>query len=136
MQSHEQDDTDVELHDINVTPFIDVILVLLIVFMVAAPLATVNIPVTLPALKEASQLNLKEPVYISINEDNQLFVGDQQVLKDKLLDVLYVQTQGNNETGIFFRVDRSVKYETLIEVMDLMRHAGYLKIALVGLASN
>ncbi|PHM37015.1 TonB system transport protein ExbD [Xenorhabdus innexi] len=122
-----------ELHEINVTPFIDVMLVLLIIFMVAAPLATVDIKVDLPASTAKPQPRPEKPVFLTVKADQQLYVGDQQVERDKLSSVLDQTTQSNKETTIFFQADKTVDYETLMSVMDALRKAGYLKVGLVGM---
>ncbi|MGV3344901.1 TonB system transport protein ExbD [Enterobacteriaceae bacterium LUAb1] len=124
-----------EMHEINVTPFIDVMLVLLIIFMVAAPLATVDVRVNLPASTSTPQPRPEKPVYLSIKANKQLLVGNDVVTTDNLLNVLNAQTEGDKETTIFFQADKSVDYETLMQVMDKLRQAGYLKIGLMGMES-
>lgn len=126
---------DGEMHEINVTPFIDVMLVLLIIFMVAAPLATVDVRVNLPASTSAPQPRPEKPVYLSIKQDKQIFIGNNSVSKETLVDALTAQTAGNKDTTIFFQADKSVDYETLMSVMDQLRAAGYLKIGLMGMES-
>ncbi|MFE0586101.1 TonB system transport protein ExbD [Pantoea vagans] len=133
MRLNDDLETDGEMHEINVTPFIDVMLVLLIIFMVAAPLATVDVRVNLPASTSAPQPRPEKAVYLSIKADKQLYVGNDQVTPDSLVNVLTSQTQGNKETTIFFQADKSVDYETLMSVMDKLRTAGYLKIGLMGM---
>lgn len=133
MRLNDDLETDGEMHEINVTPFIDVMLVLLIIFMVAAPLATVDVRVNLPASTSAPQPRPETPVYLSIKADKQLYVGNDQVTPESLVNVLTNQTQGNKETTIFFQADKSVDYETLMSVMDKLRTAGYLKIGLMGM---
>ncbi|MGE9550290.1 TonB system transport protein ExbD [Erwinia amylovora] len=133
MRLNEDLDSNGEMHEINVTPFIDVMLVLLIIFMVAAPLATVDVRVNLPASTSAPQPRPEKPVYLSIKADKQLFIGNDAVTADSLVDALNGQTQGNKETTIFFQADKSVDYETLMGVMDKLRQAGYLKIGLMGM---
>ena len=123
----------VESHEINVTPFIDVMLVLLIIFMVAAPLATVDIKVDLPASSAEPQPRPDKPVYLTVKEDKNLYIGDQQVTKDQLGQVLDQQTNGKKDTTIFFRADKGVDYADLMEAMNSLRAAGYLKVGLVGL---
>ncbi|WP_258086158.1 TonB system transport protein ExbD [Xenorhabdus bovienii] len=122
-----------ELHEINVTPFIDVMLVLLIIFMVAAPLATVDIKVDLPASSAKPQPRPEKPVFLTVKADHQLYVGEQLIERDKLSSVLDQTTQFNKETTIFFQADKTVDYETLMSVMDSLRKAGYLKVGLVGM---
>jgi biopolymer transport protein ExbD len=121
-----------ETHEINVTPFIDVILVLLIIFMVAAPLATVDVAVELPASSAASQPRPETPIYLTVRPDLTLAIGETTVARDDLAAALNSQTQGDHETRLFLRADRSVSYGDLMAVMDALRSAGYLKLALVG----
>ncbi|MBD1226389.1 TonB system transport protein ExbD [Xenorhabdus griffiniae] len=124
-----------ELHEINVTPFIDVMLVLLIIFMVAAPLATVDIKVDLPASTAKPQPRPEKPVFLTVKADKQLYVGEQAVDRNNLSLVLDQTTQSNKDTTIFFQADKTVDYETLMSVMDSLRKAGYLKVGLVGMES-
>jgi biopolymer transport protein ExbD len=122
-----------ELHEINVTPFIDVMLVLLIIFMVAAPLATVDIAVNLPAAAAQPQPRPDKPIFLTVKADLTLAIGDTPVPRDLLPGALSVATKGEKDTRIFLRADKSVPYGEMMEVMNLMRKAGYLKVALVGL---
>ncbi|HEY1152832.1 MAG TPA: TonB system transport protein ExbD [Pseudolabrys sp.] len=127
------DDDLVEAHEINVTPFIDVMLVLLIIFMVAAPLATVDIGVDLPASTVAPQPRPDKPVFVTVKPDLTLAIGEDMVARDALGSALENATQRNKDERIFLRADKSVSYGELMTVMNLLRDAGYLKIALVGL---
>jgi biopolymer transport protein ExbD len=127
------EDTLSELHEINVTPFIDVMLVLLIIFMVAAPLATVDITVNLPASTAEPQPRPDKPVYLTVKSDLTLAIGDDAVDRNFLSGALDVATKGDKDTRIFVRGDKSVPYGEMMEVTNLMRRAGYLKVALVGL---
>ncbi|MFS2221072.1 TonB system transport protein ExbD [Pantoea sp. B65] len=133
MRLNEDLDSNGEMHEINVTPFIDVMLVLLIIFMVAAPLATVDVRVNLPASTSAPQPRPEKPVYLSIKADKQLFIGNEAVNSTNLVAALETQTEGKKDTTIFFQADKSVDYETLMGVMDALRQAGYLKIGLMGM---
>jgi biopolymer transport protein ExbD len=123
----------VEVHDINVTPFIDVMLVLLIIFMVAAPLATVDVPVDLPSSTAPQQQRPPKPVYLTLKADGSLALGDSPVARDQLADVLATATDGDKDQRIFLRGDRSVPYGDVMELMNVLRRAGYLKVALVGM---
>lgn len=135
MRLNEESDDSGELHEINVTPFIDVMLVLLIIFMVAAPLATVDIKVNLPASTAKPQPRPEKPVFLTVKADNQLLVGEQEVTKETLAQILDQTTESNKETTIFFQADKTVDYETLMSIMDALRKAGYLKVGLVGMES-
>lgn len=127
------DDELVENHEINVTPFIDVMLVLLIIFMVAAPLATVDIKVDLPPSTAEPQPIMDEPVYLTIEADHNLSLGNDPVALDTLAVSLRVVTEGNTDRRLFLRADKSVDYETLMQTMSALQEAGYLKVALVAL---
>ncbi len=122
-----------ENHEINVTPFIDVMLVLLIIFMVAAPLATVDIKVDLPASTAKPAPRPEKPVFLSVKADQSLYVGDDKVERTQLGQILDAKTHGNKDTTIFFQADKGVDYGDLMEVMNTLRGAGYLKVGLVGL---
>jgi biopolymer transport protein ExbD len=122
-----------ETHEINVTPFIDVMLVLLIIFMVAAPLATVDVNVDLPGSTAASAPRPEKPVFLTLKDDLNLSLGNETVEREQFAARLVGQTNGNRETRIFLRADKAVGYGELMEVMNLLRAAGYLKVALVGI---
>jgi biopolymer transport protein ExbD len=132
--STRQSGTDLaEVHDINVTPFIDVILVLLIIFMVAAPLATVDIAVDLPASNAEPHPKSNKPVYLTIKPDLSLSVGNDTVSRVALAGALDANTKGEKGTRIFLRADQAVPYGEVMRVMNALRVSGYLKVALVGL---
>lgn len=132
----QHDDELVENHEINVTPFIDVMLVLLIIFMVAAPLATVDIKVDLPASAAKPQPRPEQPLYLTIAADHVLSLGNDTVTLDGLPASLQQATGGDTERRLFLRADKSVDYETLMQTMNALQQAGYLKVALVGLEST
>ena len=127
------DDEMAELHDINVTPFIDVVLVLLIVFMVAAPLVTVDVPVDLPSSTAPTQRRPDKPIYLTLKADASLLVGEAPVPRAALRTALDGASGGNKTQRVFLRADRTVPYSDLMAAMDLLRDAGYLKVALVTL---
>lgn len=122
-----------EVSDINVTPFIDVILVLLIIFMVAAPLSTVDVPVDLPVSNAAVQPRPDKPVFLTVKPDLSLALGNDDVPREALQATLDRLTSSDREQRVFLRADGAVVYRELMAVMNLLRQAGYLKIALVGL---
>jgi biopolymer transport protein ExbD len=122
-----------EMHEINVTPFIDVMLVLLIIFMVAAPLATVDIQVNLPASTAEPQQRPDKPVYLTLKSDLTLALGNDTVARELLGATLDNASKGQKDTRIFLRADKVVPYGEVMEVMNLLRTAGYLKVALVSM---
>ena len=129
---HGEDTLD-EMREINVTPFIEVMLVLLIIFMVAAPLATVDIQVNLPASTADPQPRPDRPLYLTVKADLTLALGDDSVSRDLSPGTLDAAAKGDKGTRIFLRADKAVPYGEVMEVMNLLRAAGYLKAALVGL---
>jgi biopolymer transport protein ExbD len=128
------EDSLADIHEINVTPFIDVMLVLLIIFMVAAPLATVDVAVNLPTSSAEQQPRPPMPQFLTVKADLTLALGDQPVGRADLGAALTTATNGDTDTRIFVRADKTVPYGEIMEVMNLLRGSGFLKIALVGLA--
>jgi biopolymer transport protein ExbD len=129
----DSDDEYEEVHDINVTPFIDVMLVLLIIFMVAAPLSTVDLPVDLPTSTAIPQKKPDKPVYITIQSDLALAIGETPVRRVDLVHTLDAMPDGGKDRRLFLRADRSVAYGEFINVLEILRGGGYVKVALVAL---
>jgi biopolymer transport protein ExbD len=120
------DDADFgETHDINVTPFIDVMLVLLIIFMVAAPLSTVDLPIDLPSSTATPQKKPDKPTYVSIKPDLSLAVGEKSVKRADLISALDAAAESNPERLVFVRADRGVAYGDLMDVLELLRRGNY-----------
>jgi biopolymer transport protein ExbD len=120
------DDSDFsETHEINVTPFIDVMLVLLIIFMVAAPLSTVDLPIDLPSSTATPQKKPDKPTYVSIKPDLTLAIGERQVKRVDLVTALDAAAESNPERLVFVRADRGVAYGDLMDVLELLRRGNY-----------
>lgn len=122
-----------ETHEINVTPFIDVILVLLIIFMVAAPLSTVDLPVDLPSSTATPTKKPDKPTYVTIKSDLAVAIGETPVKRVDLVNALDAAGEGNKDRRIFLRADRAVSYGNMMDVLEILRAGGYLKVALVAL---
>ena len=137
----DDDDDFGEAHDINVTPFIDVMLVLLIIFMVAAPLSTVDLPVDLPSSTAVPQPKPDKPVYVTIKSDLAVAIGETQVKRVDLVSSLEAMSGSmsgsmpgeGKDRRIFLRADRTVPYGELMDVLERLRVGGFSKIALVAL---
>jgi biopolymer transport protein ExbD len=122
-----------ETHEINVTPFIDVMLVLLIIFMVVAPLSTVDVPVDLPVSAATPQPKPDKPIYVTIKSDLTLAVGNDAATWANVAQAIDASTERDRRKRLFLRADKTVPYGELMRLMDLLRATGYLKVALVGL---
>jgi biopolymer transport protein ExbD len=114
-----------ETHEINVTPFIDVILVLLIIFMVAAPLSTVDLPIDLPTSTADQQKKPDKPTYVSIKPDLDVAIGDNIVKRVDLVRLLDAAADTNKERLVFVRADRAVPYGDLMDVLEILRKGNY-----------
>ena len=120
-----------QISEINVTPFVDVMLVLLIVFMVTAPLLTVGIPVDLPKVKASALTDQKDPLEITVKIGGEIYLGESRVEVENLIPRLNAITELNKEARIYIRGDRVVAYGRIMEIMSLVNSAGYIKVALV-----
>ena len=129
----DDDEEFAEAHEINVTPFIDVMLVLLIIFMVAAPLATVDLPIDLPTSTATPQKKPDKPTYVSIKPDLAVAIGETPVKRVDLVRTLDAAAGEGKEQRIFLRADRGVPYGELMDVLERLRAGGYGHIALVAL---
>ena len=119
------------MSEINVTPLVDVMLVLLIVFMVAAPLMTVGVPIELPKT-EAKQMDAnKEPITITVQKDKTIFLQESKIALSELAAKLIAISKNGYAEQIFVRADTSVEYGSVMEVMGLLNGAGYKKIGLI-----
>jgi biopolymer transport protein ExbD len=128
------DDSDfAESHEINVTPFIDVILVLLIIFMVAAPLSTVDLPIDLPTSTATPQKKPDKPIYVSVKPDLTLAIQEEPVKRIDLIRSLDAMADVSKDRAIFIRADRSVPYGEFFGLMEILRAGGYTKVKLVAL---
>lgn len=128
----DSDDVD-EQSDINITPFIDVMLVLLIIFMVAAPLSTVDVHVNLPVSTAKPQPRPEKPLFVTIKADLGMAVGEREVTRDRLIAAIDDVTGRKFDARLFLRADKTVDYGEVLAVLDMMRAAGYLKVGLVAL---
>jgi biopolymer transport protein ExbD len=133
LSDNDDDDDFGETHEINVTPFIDVILVLLIIFMVAAPLSTVDLPIDLPSSTATPQKKPDKPTYVSIKPDLAVAVGENPVKRIDLVRTLDAMPDSSKDRAIFLRSDRAVPYGELMDVLEILRAGGYTKIKLVAL---
>ncbi|MDB5502784.1 MAG: TonB system transport protein ExbD [Tardiphaga sp.] len=132
-EGSDDDDDFGESHEINVTPFIDVILVLLIIFMVAAPLSTVDLPIDLPTSTATPQKKPDKPTYVSIKSDLAVAIGENMVKRVDLVRSLDAMPDSNKDRAIFLRADRAVPYGDMMDVLELLRSGGYTKLKLVTL---
>ncbi|TYL87592.1 TonB system transport protein ExbD [Bradyrhizobium cytisi] len=133
LTDNDDDDDFAETHEINVTPFIDVILVLLIIFMVAAPLSTVDLPIDLPTSSATPQKKPDKPTYVSIKPDLTLAIGENTVKRTDLVSSLDGIADMSKDKYVFLRADKAVPYGELMGVMEILRSGGYSRIKLVAL---
>ena len=120
------------MSEINVTPFVDVMLVLLIVFMVAAPLLTAGVPVDLPN-SEAKPITSEDnkPIEVTVSKDDKLFVGETEVPRTRLIQLLKAMTEGQEDRRIYIRGDQGLEYGKIMEILGAINGAGFSKVALI-----
>ncbi|MCH8239229.1 MAG: protein TolR [Proteobacteria bacterium] len=119
------------MSEINVTPFVDVMLVLLIIFMVTAPLLTVGVPIDLPRTQAQQLAGGKEPLTISVTKNGKLFLQETEILLDEIVPKLVAITKRGYDQRIFVRGDRAISYGMVMKVMGTIAAAGFTRIALV-----
>jgi biopolymer transport protein TolR len=117
--------------EINVTPLVDVMLVLLVVFMVTAPLLTVGVPVDLPQTAAPPINEPKEPTVITVNKEGSIFIQDTNIPMDGLVAKLQAVTNSNPDAVLYVRGDKDINYGKVLEVMSLISNAGFHKVSLV-----
>ena len=119
------------LSEINVTPFVDVMLVLLIVFMITAPLLQTGVEIELPEVDTPNTPENKEPIIISINKDEEVFISNKLITPDILKEKLKEIKKANPRTQIYIRADKSVTYNVLMKTMEQIMNSGILNINLI-----
>ena len=119
------------MSEINVTPFVDVMLVLLIVFMVTAPMLTVGVPVSLPESEADSLPDDREPLTVSINSKGEVFVQDTKVAFNELVAKLLAISKNRTDTRIYVRGDKAINYGRVLEIMGMLSGSGFTKVALI-----
>lgn len=121
----------VPMSEINVTPMVDVMLVLLVVFMVSAPLMTVGVPVDLPKTDASQMVGQDEPLVVSVNEKGEVFLQETKITLEQLVPRLVAITQNKKDTRIFVRGDKAIAYGQVMEVMGTVNLAGFTRVALL-----
>jgi len=130
------DDRYAPLAEINVTPMVDVMLVLLVIFMITAPLLTVGVPLDLPKSRAAQLTEPKKPVILSLNREGEVFIGDERVGADELEGRLAALAAEDPTRIIYVRSDRSSTYAQLMDTLGLVNHAGFSKVSLIAEATR
>jgi biopolymer transport protein TolR len=120
-----------QISQINVTPMVDVMLVLLVVFMITAPLLTVGVPIDLPKTEAGRIVGQDEPLVISMNGAGKLFLQDTEITLDQLVPRLLAISQNKRDTRIFLRADQTIPYGQVMQVMGAMNQAGFSRVALI-----
>ena len=126
----------IPLAEINVTPMVDVMLVLLVIFMVAAPLLTVGVPINLPKTSAAEVTEPQKPIIVSMNAQGEYFIGDDKVAPDELKAQLTALAQGDPAHIVYVRGDRTIEYGKLMDLLGLVNSAGFAKVSLIAEAAK
>jgi biopolymer transport protein TolR len=126
----------IPLAEINVTPMVDVMLVLLVIFMVAAPLLTVGVPINLPKTSAAELTEPQKPIIVSMNASGEYFIGDDKVAPDALKALLTTLAQGDPTRIVYVRGDRTIEYGKLMDLLGLVNTAGFAKVSLIAEAAK
>ena len=121
----------IPMSDINVTPLVDVMLVLLVVFMITAPLLTVGVPIDLPKTKASQMVGQDEPLVVSVNAKGEVWLQETKIGLENMVPRLKAITENNKDTRIFVRGDRAINYGRVMEVMGLINQAGFNRVALI-----
>jgi TolR protein len=124
------------LAEINVTPFVDVMLVLLIIFMVAAPLMMVGVPIDLPRTSAAKVTQPRQPVIVSVGKDGKVYIGEQETAPAELQDRLSALRAKDPNAVVYVRGDRSIPYGRVMEVMGQVGQAGFARVSLIAEAAS
>ena len=119
------------MSEINVTPFVDVMLVLLIIFMVTAPLLTVGVPVDLPESAADSLPDDQEPLTVTINSKGEIFIQEHQVVFNKVVPKILAISKNRTDTRIYVRGDKTINYGRVLEIMGMLSGSGFTKVALI-----
>jgi biopolymer transport protein ExbD/biopolymer transport protein TolR len=136
LHKHDEDFDDKPMSEINVTPFVDVMLVLLIVFMVAAPLMAAGVPVDLPKTQAKPLNDQKPPLALSVDGAGKYFIGSAEAPPEQLLSILLNHAENQLDRRIHVRADKDLPFRTVLEVMGQINAAGFTKVALVSDASQ
>lgn len=123
--------------EINVTPFVDVMLVLLIVFMVTAPLLTAGVPVDLPQSKAKSlQEDDNAPVEVSLDNDGKIYIGETEIDEERLVPLLTAMTEGKEDRRIYLRADKSMDYGNVMRILGAINAGGFQRVALISVGDS
>lgn len=124
------------MSEINITPFVDIMLVLVVILMIAAPLLTLGVPVDLPKASVAPVNQEREPVILSVDKEGRIYIQDAEIEVEALVPRLIAVAETNSDLRIFVRGDREINYGRVMEVMGLVNRAGFTRVALIAQAPD